>query len=662
MDSLDIKSYLPLFIEETKENIQQMSQDLLQLEQDYEDTEAIDNIFRYIHTIKGMSATMGYADISNLTHQAENLLDEVRHHQAKITPGMIDGFFEVVDEIERQLAVLESSGEPGTIGEERVRQILASFSEEEEETLQDQQETSLEEHYRLEIEFSNDCLLKPARAMIVCNQLAGVCSKLETQPPQDSLPTLDSLDKFLCIICTDNPQQVQDILAGGVEIQGFTMDKIQDDPSPAKEEPATSPPPSQTDVVTATGSEEDHGHETDNKPEVSKRVEPHLKNLATIRVDTEKLDQLLNLVSELVINKTSIQQAAAGVPDMADGVEHLHRLTGDLQNIVMNMRMIPLETVFQRFPRMVRDTAHALHKKVQLEIQGAETELDRTIIDDIADPLVHLMRNAVDHGIESGPERLSRGKPEAGKIVLRAYQTGNQVVIEVSDDGYGLDLDRIRAKAHNAGLLNSDESEDSLLTNFIFSPGFTTSENVTDISGRGVGLDVVKNSIESLGGTIEVVSAPNVGTTFRISLPLTLAIIQGLLVACGSETFVIPLSYVQETDIIEPADIQTVGHQQIVMFRGKVLPVVFLAQLMGCAQQTAQEMSLVVVRSGDREVGIISDDLLTQQEIVIKNISWGQRFFKNYLGSTILGDGSVVLILDVNVLLSGVKFREGYDG
>jgi len=618
VDTMDIKTYLPLFIDETKENIQQMSENLLILEKNHNDIEAINEIFRAIHTIKGMSATMGFEDISTLAHEAENLLDEVRHNQVQIRPQTINGFFQVIDEFEAQLVALEQSGEPQKINSERIEHIVSMFNRK-------SNGSQSEDIYHLEIYFSKDCVLRPARAMIICNQLASVGNLIKTEPPEITLPKLDSLDKLECLISTGNPQKVRAILEDGVEIESYIFE-------------------SQT-----------------SEESVIKSPEAHLiKNTATIRVDTDKLDYLLNLVSELVINKTSIQQAATLHPNLADGVEHLHRLTGDLQTIVMNMRMIPLDTVFNRFPRMVRDTAMTLNKSVDLEIQGAETELDRTIIDDIADPLLHLIRNSVDHGIESVPERTRLGKPITGKITLRAFQTGNLVIIDVIDDGYGLDLDKIRSKAKAMGLWSGVELENNELINFIFTTGFTTSESVTDLSGRGVGLDVVKKSIESLGGVIEVFSKKGTGTTFRISLPLTLAIIQGLLVKCGHEIFVIPLSYVRETDIIYPRDVQTIGQQQIVMLRGKVLPIVFLSNLVDSKDSPVlEEMSLVVVKFGDKEVGIVVDDLLAQQEIVIKNVNWGERFFRSFLGTTILGDGSVVLILDINALLLVVKAREG---
>lgn len=651
VDNIDLNTYLPIFIEETKENIQQISTNLLRLEQDEKDVEAINEIFRAAHTLKGMAATMGYSDISQLAHQAENLLDEVRNNKTHITSPMITGFFHIVDEFEAQLNSLVETGQPSKITQERYQEILDFFSSSQAvaplEIMDKTTETPREEVidgecFLLEIFFSRDCQLPQARAMIICNQLASVGKLLGTSPSQQHLAELDQLDKLTCRVSDIRPEQVRALLEGGVEVDYYTIEKYNCD----------------QEIAPQVTEEEGGLRPTKDSADNSDSHHDPLVLRHTIRVDTEKLDQLLNLVSELVINKTSLLQAATNFPLLADGVEHLHRLTSELQVIVMKMRMIPLETVFNRFPRMVRDTAMAVDKLVNFEIHGAETELDRTIIDDISDPLVHLLRNAIDHGIEAVDRRVSIGKPRIGTIRLQAYQTGNQVVIEVSDDGHGLDIEQIRAKSREMGLpgVEADAGE---LANLIFTPGFSTVESITDLSGRGVGLDVVKNSIEALGGSIDVYSRPNEGTTFKISLPLTLAIIQGLLVKCSKETYVIPLSYIEETGIIFPEDIQTIGQQDIVMLRGKVLPIVFLNKLLEIEDHgPTEELSLVVVRYGERQIGIIADDLLGQQDIVIKNVNWGEQFFRNFLGCSILGDGSVVMILDINVLLSVLRVRE----
>lgn len=642
VENIDLSSYLPIFIEETRDNIQQISTNLLRLEHDANDIEAINEIFRAAHTLKGMSATMGYTEISQLAHQAENLLEEVRQHKTQVNSAMITGFFSIVDEFEAQLNSLVETGVPKAITPQRFQEILAAFSRasaEDAGVAGGPGEEAAEDCYLLEIFFSKDCQLPQARALIICNQLNSVGKLLRTSPTQGQLAEVEQLNKLICIVSDIRPEEVRALLEGGVEVDYYTIEKYKCDEESETEEA------------------EEEGGLSQVSDSGDSRHDP-LVLRPTIRVDTEKLDQLLNLVSELVINKTSLLQASTSYPLLADGVEHLHRLTSELQVIVMKMRMIPLETVFNRFPRMVRDTAMALDKLVNLEIRGADTELDRTIIDDIADPLVHLLRNAIDHGIEEVDKRISIGKPRTGTIRLHAYQTGNQVVIEVSDDGRGLDMEQIRAKSREMHLLGPD-AEAGELANLIFTPGFSTAGNVTDLSGRGVGLDVVKNSIETLGGSIDVYSRPNEGTTFKISLPLTLAIIQGLLIKCSDEIYVIPLSYIEETGVIFPGEIQTIGQQEIIMLRGKVLPIVFLSKFLGIeGQGNAEELSLVVVRYGERQIGIIVDDLLGQQDIVIKNVNWGEQFFRTFLGCSILGDGSVVLILDINVLLSVARVRE----
>jgi two-component system chemotaxis sensor kinase CheA len=659
VDNQELSAYLPLFIEESKEYIQQISDNLLRLEREARDAEAINEVFRAVHTLKGMAATMGYSEISQLAHEAENLLDEIRHNSIEISPAMITGFFHVVDEFENQVGHLVETGEPLPMPRQKIEEIRAFLSRpvreevspqegegeeiegEEPDTPEGQDapaEPSPPGAYKLEVFFTSDCLLPQARALIVCNQLASVGTLLSTNPSQEDLPDLAALDKLQCWVRDIRPDQVRALLEGGVEIDYYTIELAEDEESPpAADSPAQDP-----------GAEVPDPADSRHEAQVFR---------PSIRVDTEKLDQLLNLVSELVINKTALQQGAAAYPPLTEGVEHLHRLTSELQSIVMKMRMIPLETVFNRFPRMIRDTAMSLNKLVNFEIEGAETELDRTIIDDIADPLVHLLRNAIDHGIEPVEQRLQKGKPRTGTVSLKAYQTGNQVIIEVSDDGRGLDLGHIQSKARELRLFTGLEADQAELQNLIFTPGFSTAENVTDLSGRGVGLDVVKNSIESLGGAIEVLSQPDAGAMFRISLPLTLAIIQGLLVKCGAEHYAVPLTYVEETGFFYSDEIRTIGQQEIIMLRGKVLPLVFLSKLLGAEEAEPGELSLVVVRYGQGQVGIVVDDLVAQQDIVIKNLNWGERFFRSFLGCSILGDGSVVMILDISVILSGLKLR-----
>lgn len=651
---MDYKEYLPVFIEESKENIQVMTDSLMRLEHQ-EDREAINELFRATHTLKGMSATMGYAVISDLAHELENYLHQIRSQDLDLTPRLINIFFQAVDEIDRQIKALEETGSCRTrelswleslCSPEETAASLEPEPIEQPPEIEPDKEADYEiaDFFRITLRLSSDCMLRAARLLTIYRQLARLGELVDPQPTLDDIVSSRVGDTFTCIINCSSAE-IQDALNNCMEIEEYQVTMAQASGNPgdlAESEPCLN-----------------QDYESPGEPIVAAGYKG--KTSPSVRVDTEKLDHLLNLVSELVINKTTIQQAASGFSGLADGVEHLHRLTGDLQTIVMKMRMIPVETVFNRFPRMVRDTARSLNKQVSLSIAGAETELDRTIIEDIADPLLHILRNAIDHGIEAPEIRMRRDKSPEGQISLKAYQTGNQVVIEISDDGEGLDFPKIRQRAVAAGLIaHNAELNERDFASLIFATGLSTSDSVSDISGRGVGLDVARRAIEAMGGSIQVVSRRQQGTTFRILLPLTLAIIQGLLVECAGEIYVIPLSYIRETEVVYRRDLQVVGHQEIVVFRGRVLPVLRLSQIVTSpGQPVSDEMSMVILRHGDREVGILVDDLLGQQEIVIKNVSWGTDFFRSFLGATIMGDGRVVLILDVNTLLAPFREKEG---
>ncbi|MDH7497833.1 MAG: chemotaxis protein CheA, partial [Syntrophomonadaceae bacterium] len=387
----------------------------------------------------------------------------------------------------------------------------------------------------------------------------------------------------------------------------------------------------------------------------------------TVRVDIEKLDSLLNLVGELVINKGRLEQIAAQqrLPELIETIEQVDRITTDLQNVVMKVRMVPVKQVFNRFPRMVRDLAHELGKEIDFVMEGEETELDRTVIDEIGDPLLHLLRNSIDHGMEAPQEREALGKPRSGLLRLSARHQGNNVFIEVSDDGRGIDPAAVRARGVEKGFLSEREAEqmsDEAVIALLFQPGFSTAAAVTDISGRGVGLDVVKSKIEALNGEIAVDSRPGRGTAFRIRLPLTLAIIQALLVEVGGETYAIPLGSVDETTMVSAADLKTVQNQEVMLLRGAVLPLARLHSLLevpgaaaalgnGNGQAAADEAYVVVVRKGERQLGLVCDNLLGQQEIVIKSLGRLLAGTSGIAGATILGDGQVALILDVATLV-----------
>jgi len=367
----------------------------------------------------------------------------------------------------------------------------------------------------------------------------------------------------------------------------------------------------------------------------------------------------MNLVSELIIIKTRLDDINGDKDYQAkqrEAIEYLERITSNLHDAVMKARMVPIENVFNRFPRVVHDLSRELSKEIDILIEGAETELDRTIIDEIGDPLIHLIRNAADHGIESPQERVSKGKPEHGTIRLKAYHDGNNVVIEVSDDGRGIDLNSVLKKAIEKGLIDKEQSKNLKeyeITSFLFEPGFSTKSSVTDVSGRGVGLDVVKTKIESLGGSIEINNKKDMGTTFLIRLPLTLAIIQALMVMVGEEKYAIPLSSIKETVIVSKKEIKKVQKSEVTILRGDVIPVIRLNEILDIEKKNEDddELTLVVVKKGEKDVGLAVDELIGQQEIVIKTLGSFLKDIKFIDGATILGDGEVALILDINKLV-----------
>jgi two-component system chemotaxis sensor kinase CheA len=378
-----------------------------------------------------------------------------------------------------------------------------------------------------------------------------------------------------------------------------------------------------------------------------------------VRVDIDKLDSLLNLVGELVINKTRLEQIGIThrLTDLVETIEQMDRVTTDLQNVVMKVRMVPVGQVFNRFPRMVRDLSRELNKEINLIIQGEETELDRTVIDEIGDPLVHLLRNSIDHGIEHPDERVAKGKNPVGEVRLIASHEGNNVVILVEDDGKGINAEVIKQKAMEKGLITqaeADKMDANEAVRLVFLPGFSTAEVVTDVSGRGVGMDAVKNKIESLGGMVDVETKINEGSKFKIRLPLTLAIIQALLVEVAKEIYAIPLGSIDSTINLEPSDIKTIQNREVILLRGQIIPIIRLAdvlQIPRAESEDSGELFVVIVHMGEFRAGIIVDNLIGQQEIVIKSLGKLLAGIKVIAGATILGNGQVALILDIGSLV-----------
>ncbi len=685
---MEKNQYLDMFIDESKEHLQAMNDNLLKLENSPENVAIVNEIFRSAHTLKGMAATMGYEDLASLTHIMENVLDGIRNHKISVSSDILDVVFEAVDDLEAMVLSIASGGD----GRRDVTKVVAQLEKiEKGERLEaqktkeeisstfvvkDSEQSSTAETYddfevtvltqateqgfhvnQIHISLREDCILKAARVFMVFEVLEQVGEIIKSTPTVDALEEENfDYDFTVTLITKESSVEVRNRILKVSEIENVevkTIDINNYKSTNGTEKVTEDNIPPLKDTVEEVGSDKQTHNNEKNQEE--KANNPASK---TIRVNIERLDILMNLFEELVIDRGRLEQIARDLKssELTETVEHMSRISGDLQNIILNMRMVPVEQVFNRFPRMVRGLAKDLNKKVHLEIIGAETELDRTVIDEIGDPLVHLLRNSIDHGVETPSSRLSVGKTEEGNITLRAYHSGNHVFIEVSDDGAGINRDKVLKKAIDSGVITK-ESEKNLTNRqvyeLLFSSGLSTADEITDVSGRGVGLDVVKNKIESLGGNVTVDSVLGEGTTFSIQLPLTLSIISVMLVEVQSEKYAIPLSSIIETAIVKDEDILAAHNQKVIDFRGSVVPLINLTDFFDVPKTRDQDAyhSIVIVRKGEKMAGLVVDSFIGQQEIVLKSLG-------NYLtnvfaisGATILGDGQVALIVDCNALI-----------
>lgn len=657
--------YLDIFLEESKEHIQNLNDHLLELESNPRQ-DIIDEIFRSAHTLKGMAGTMGFNRISEITHEMESLFGDIRNGKIAVSPEIIDTLLESVDFLERLIEDITENGEEGdrdiNIILEKLKQnpgASAQFKEPEKEDKKPEANQNFNEFeerlireamskglfvWEVLIKLEANCLLKSARAFLVFKTLESFGDIIKTKPIVQDIEDEKFDDEFtVYIISAHDKQELEKSLSSISELRSIQIKEVE---QRSFEGATANSGESQKDTVACT------------VDEAMVKNTNHLKKTSkTLRVDIERLDKLMNLVSELIIIKTRLD----GMDEKTDGqkrreaVEYLERITSNLHDAVMKVRMVPIENVFNRFPRVVRDLSRELSKNISLIIEGAETELDRTVIDEIGDPLIHLIRNSVDHGIEMPEERLKKGKAAQGTIKLKAYHDGNNVVIEISDDGRGIDLNKVLKTAIARRLIDKEQAKnlkESEIISFLFEPGFSTKEKVTDISGRGVGLDVVKTKIESLGGGIEIKTVPDKGTTFLIRLPLTLAIIQALMVMVGEEKYAIPLSAIKETVIVASRDIKRVQKNEVTCLRGKVIPILRLGELLDVKSNGnhTDDLTMVIVKKGERDIGLVVDSMIGQQEIVIKSLGNFLNNIKFIAGATILGDGKVALILDVNTM------------
>lgn len=674
---METNQYLDLFLDESSEHLQSINDNLLELEKNPDELSYVNEIFRSAHTLKGMAATMGFEDIADLTHKMENVLDRIRNGELHVTSQLLDVLLSAVETLESMVASISSGGDgkqdvshlieqleqidkgktvqTATTTSQRVSQVPQANSETKHLEINEYEKTvivqSKEQGFQplvITVYLRQDCLLKAARAYMVFEILDKDGEVIKSEPSVEKLEEENFENEFTLIYVTkESKETIEKKIMKVSEIEKVEISILSD-------EALKTSAPSQTEEEEKK--ETPKAEKKQEKPSVKTKL--NAQSSKTIRVNIERLDQLMNLFEELVIDRGRLEEISKelNVKELSETVEKMSRISSDLQSIILTMRMMPIEQVFNRFPRMVRSLSKELNKQVNFEIVGAETELDRTVIDEIGDPLVHLIRNSLDHGIEPPEVRKQNGKDPVGKVVLKAYSSGNHVFIEVEDDGAGINVDKVLKKAIENGVVSPSEAErltEEQIFQLIFASGFSTAEVVSDVSGRGVGLDVVKTKIEALGGTVFVESERGKGSRFIIQLPLTLSIISVLLVEIGSEKYAIPLSSIIETAIISEKDMLHAHNQKVIDFRGKVVPLIFLNELFEVpdSKQTDEFYSIVIVKKGEKMAALVVDEFIGQQEVVLKSLG-------NYLtnvfaisGATILGDGKVALIIDCNALI-----------
>lgn len=709
---MDVSQYLEIFIDETSEHLQNLSDCIMSLEKEPENMDTINEIFRAAHSLKGMAGTMGFKRMQHLTHDMENVFQEVRSNNMSVTSGLVDVLFQCLDAIEGYLEAVKESSEEGTedneaiirqlndlltdgtggkvetsvsktsvkeekkiektaIGAYEKKYLKAELSEKEKEEIQDAERKGMN-IYGFTVYIQEECLLKAARAFLVFKAVEDYGNILAYSPSSQDiederfdnefsfyLETEESFEKVIAAArdvseieaVVGEKVRYRELIAVAERNEAAESAKMMQEAAPVSVSAASTgisaAAPAKQNIKAAAAKKQSQGKPVTNR---------------TVRVDIEKLDALMNQVSELIIAKNSLVSISTTEGSdfqnqtFHEQIEYLERITTNLHESVMKVRMVPIESVVNKFPRMIRDLAKKLDKSMELIMTGEDTELDRTVVDQIGDPLQHLLRNSADHGLESTETRKKRGKPEVGSIFLNAFQEGNNVIIEVSDDGNGIETERVKEKAIERGIVTPEQAEalsQKEIIEFLFMPSFSMAKEVSDVSGRGVGLDVVKSNIEALGGDVEVKSILGEGSKFTVRLPLTLAIIQALMVEVREEKYAIALGSIETIEDISVSEIKYVQAKEVIHIRGSVIPLIRLDHILDIEPRSEKEESLtvVIVRKGEKFAGLVVDNLMGQQEIVIKSLGKYINNNKIISGATILGDGEVALILDANTLL-----------
>ena len=679
---MDMSQYLGAFLDETDDNLHRLDDMLLALEKNMTDIDVINEIFRSAHTLKGMAGTMGFTQMMGLTHAMEDRLDEARKGTLPLTEADMNLLFTGLDNLQAMADSIRGGGNDAHIDvSEMVAQLRhkapmpadgnapaaaqeaapaggdSGVSAQDAEWVKKAHDEGANA-FSVHVTLSQSCLLKAARAYMVVNRLEEMGEITRSDPPTDALEREEFEFEFTVYVATPAPaEEVKAAIEkiGDVQTADVEEVKVAEAPASAPAQAQAAPAPAQEAApAQASAPAQAEAAPAANPAPAPAKKEGAKKSSQTVRVDIGRLDKLMNLVGELVISRARIERLVqeARLRQFDETLSQLGRISGDIQELVTKLRMVPVSFTFDRFPRLIRDLCKTLNKNVELVLEGEDTELDRTVIDEIGDPMVHLIRNSMDHGIEHPDERKALGKPEKGILKIAAYQEGSGVVIEVSDDGAGIDPERVKKKAIERGIISEDRAaimSDEEAQQLVLLPGFSMAKQVTDLSGRGVGMDAVKTKVEALGGQFDLTSKKNEGTHVYIRLPLTLAIVLSLLIKVGDETYAISLENVEETIMVRKEDVKTVHGEPTTLLRGEVLSLNVLGDILGSdsIEHDKDEYPVVVVKIGKNKIGFIVSQLIGQQEIVIKSLGRFLSKIDGITGGTILGDGNVALILDV---------------
>ena len=648
---MDNAQYAELFVTESREHVSAINHSLLDLERGVGGDEPVGSIFRAVHTIKGMSATMGYTAVASLSHELETLLDRVRRGVRAIDEPLMELLFQSADVLEAAIETAVSGASTVDVGPlvERLR-AQGQAGDAPAPGRSDGVArppasgggwTALEpagNGVLVRVRLAPETPLVGVRAFLVVQAARALGTVSAISPSADAMQRGEMEHDFALRLVTERDATA---VEHALRAAGDVVDVVVGEASLVEQaEHPVSEPATFVEALTTSTPADGTG----------------VRQQRSVRIDLRRLDNLMNLIGELVITRGRLVQLSASIDDAAltETVSQASRLVADLQDEIMTSRMVPVWQVFDRFPRLVRDAAHSVHKQVDFVIEGKEVELDRSMLDEVGDPIVHLLRNAVDHGIEVPAVRVALGKPAAGRLTLSALRDRSAVAIRVTDDGKGVDRQRVLERAHEQGLVEPSRTElsDEELFRIISRPGFSTAETVTDLSGRGVGIDAVYNRVRTLGGSVDMRSVPGQGTTVTMRLPLTLAIVRALLARIGDETYAVPMTHIRETVELLPSILRSVQGKEVMMLRDEVLPLMRMRELMRFDGDRARGTEqVVVVELADRRAALVVDALIGQQEIVVKQFDGVRDGFSLFGGATILGDGAPALILDVSSLL-----------